>query len=175
MADTGAEWVKASLDNAVSGLEATRAGAAGVGQRVEGVQRQLAAVGYPGVARNLEQVKTQLHTVCSRADAVSDEVAKLSAQTVSVTDESTPSQVIAVLTPVKDGIDGALTGATAILDGLAQTQRLIGHCLEGGSPEDLLGAVDQVKATARTINKALAQADKATDQAIEKARQSGKH
>jgi ABC-type transporter Mla subunit MlaD len=175
MAETGSAQLKRELTNTVEALRATRAGSTGVEDRVTRVQQQVAAAGYPGVADNLKQVINQLHEVGARSDALADEVDGLGAHTMAVTSESTPSQVIAVLTPVNAGIDRAFTGANGVLDALDHTQRLIAHCLEGGSPKDLIGAVEQLKGTARDVNRSLAQAQKATEQAIAKARRSGKH
>lgn len=57
---------------------------------------------------------------------------------------------------------------------LDRLSTLIARCLEGGSPEDLLYLVDQVRIEIREAMKALRGADKMADATLDEARRAGK-
>lgn len=146
--------------------------AAVVQQVVRDVQAQTGPR-FPGVARNLQQLHPPLEEVQARLDALGGQARTLAAQ-AEVENEAIPDEVVAALTLVKGGIDTAFTAANGVLDQLDRVSTLVARCLEGGSPEDLLYLVDQVRIETREAMKALRAADKMADVALTAARKAGK-
>jgi hypothetical protein len=146
--------------------------AAALDDGVRTVQAQVAG-SFPGIAQNLEQLHRPIREVQGRIDALTGQVTALSTQ-AKVDDQATPDEVVAALTPVKNGIDAIVTGMIGVLDDLDRIDTLIAQCLKGGAPEDLLYLSNQVKIEIRDALKAIHGADKIAGTKLAEAKKAGK-
>jgi uncharacterized protein DUF6244 len=169
---SGSGDVGAELDWTAQLLSKAQTQAAALDDGVKTVQAQVAG-SFPGIARNLDQLHPLIHEVQARIDALSGQVTTL-ARSAQVNDDATPEEVVAALTPVKNGIDGVVTGMLGVLDNLDRIDTLIAQCLKGGSPEDLLYLANQVRLEIRDALKAAHGADKAADAKLAEAKKAGK-
>lgn len=169
---SSAKDVSAELDWTAQLLSKAQTRAAALDDGVTTVQAQVAG-NFPGIARNLDQLHPLIHEVQARIDTLSGQVAAL-AKEAQVDDDATPEDVVAALTPVKNGIDGVVTGILGVLDNLDRIDTMIAQCLKGGAPEDLLYLTNQVRLDIRDALKAAHGANKATDAKLSEAMKAGK-
>lgn len=114
---------------------------------VEEVQTTMAAKRYPGVARNLNNVKeaiTDARTMAAALDATVVDARKPIA--AHLTDSSTPKEVIDIFTKAGTEIGMALTRAIPTLLAIDQVTTAIRRVLDGAECGGLLTRVQQARA-----------------------------
>jgi DNA-binding FrmR family transcriptional regulator len=172
LASGGSANLSGELDWTAQLLSKAQNQAAALDDGVKAVQAKVAG-NFPGIARNLDQLHPLIQEIQARIDALTGQVTTLAKQ-AQVDDDATPDEVVVALTPIKNSIDGVVTGMLGVLDNLDRLDALVAQCLKGGAPEDLLYQANQVRLEMRDALKAVHGADKATDAKLAEAKKAGK-
>lgn len=141
--------------------------------QVAAIQKYYASGGLLGIVGNLDRVRTALETIRPRPMSLAGTADSLARQILSITGETTPDQVIAILTPVAADLARTATGTPELDRALADIQALTHEVLAGGSPEHLIGKVQTVRDTLAPARTALHAAHAIATEEIELARQAG--
>lgn len=154
------------------------AGAAGTGigaalDQVAAIQKHYASGGLLGIVGNLDRVRTALEATRHRPADLAGAADSLAGRVVSLAGETTPDEVIAVLTPVADDLARIAAGVPELDRALADIQALTTEVLAGGSPGPLVGKVQAVRDTLAPVQTSLWAAHATATEEIELTRRAG--
>jgi hypothetical protein len=130
--------------------------------------------GYPRIARSITRIKDAILTNHREVTELAEAITPLTQAAQAVTDGSTPSEVIAALTPVAEELD-RLPRATLYTANrrLGDIEVLIRQRLEGGSPEHLQARVRGPRSILQAVHTRLNKAKNATEAVLTAAREAG--
>lgn len=126
-----------------------------------------------GVVHNMNRIVTKLDTDHALIDAQRRHLQSLGCTVASVDGESTPEQIITVLTPALGHIGTALEALRAIDTELIGTQQLTGEVLEGGAPRHIQSQVQRVRDTVAETHQRLQSAKTVVHDTLRAAYQAG--
>jgi uncharacterized protein DUF6244 len=130
--------------------------------------------GFPGIAHSFGQIKDAILANHRDVTELADALPPLPRAVDAVTDDSTPAEVVAALTPIAAEL-ARLPRATlyAANQQLGDTELLIRRLLQGGSPEHLQAHVERSRSILAAVHTRLTKAKAATDAVLSAAREAG--
>lgn len=165
--------VSERLAAADKNLEGAEGAVGAFAQGLEEAKGRIARNGFAGVAANLSRVGDDAQKLQAMTADVRSTVQGAAGQARSVTDQSTPTEVVDQMTPAVKGCDDGLTGLNNLAQATGQAQQHVNSALSGGSPGQLLAKLNNVRSFQRAAYKDVAEAKKAAEAALTKARQAG--
>lgn len=168
-----ADEVAGNLASAGRHLAEASDAAANTRRNVEEVAAGIARDGFPGVAKNLGRAEPQVRRVSTMLDGVRATVTAADGDAATVTDTSTPDEVIEHLGSVVDSCGDALDLLDAAMAETVAARTHIAAALHGGSPEQFLAELDNIHDLQRDGATSVGAAKTTAESAIAKARAIG--
>jgi hypothetical protein len=156
------------------GLDRANQAAAAAGQRAEEITARAAALGMMGVAIGVQGVQQQIAEIQQRLATVGRSISAALGLLASVPPQSSPDQVIQVLSPASEQVGSASTGLNGAAHQVDQVQQLVLAILAGGAPGPLVQSLGHVKQLALELAQQCAGVRQTIDQAIQQARLTGR-
>ena len=174
MADWGISAIAARIAAVSDGVGRVRDGLAEAAEHAEQVRQQMLRGGMRGIAAGLVQVKTAIEDAHAETSGIAARIDTLAGAVGETTEDSSPAEVIATLTPVQQELRAVGTGLLAVANmSLRGIEVLIRRILKGGRPEVLLAGIGRQRTILVAVHTRLTKAVEAADATLTAARQVG--
>lgn len=167
------EEIATELGALTAGVEQAQGQAAAAGRQAEEVARQAAGAGFVAVATGMLAVQQAIAEIQGRLGNLGGLIGEAAKATAAVPQEGSPQESIAGLTPVQERLDRAREAASATIEQVDKTQRLVTVTLQGGQPGPMLSALQNITQVLVPLTQRMSSARQSTDVAIVRARQLG--